>query len=109
MSLPNTYTDKNETVCCPVPNVGAWDDQEMQFEDQYFIRLYMRSFLFMPMNMGAVMKKLFCRQYGFAIRKDWSMERLSVRRKGIYNPEPCRQDFAGLASFRRNTTTLTYH
>jgi hypothetical protein len=58
MSLPNTYTDKNETGCCPVPNIGAWDKQEMKCENCYFIRLYTKSFLFMPLNMGKIMKEL---------------------------------------------------
>lgn len=55
MSLPKTYTDKNETGCCAVPNVDAWDEQEVAFKDKKFIRMYTRSFLFMPLNMSKVM------------------------------------------------------
>lgn len=58
MSLPNTYTDKNETGCCPVPNIQEWQDKNMQFEDRHFIRLHTKSFMYMPINMGKIMKKL---------------------------------------------------
>lgn len=58
MDLPNTYTDKNETGCCPVPNIDAWDKQEMTFQDRHFIRMYTKSFMFMPLNMGKIMTAL---------------------------------------------------
>lgn len=58
MKLPNTYTDKNETGCCAVPNVSAWNDKEVSFEDKKFIRQYTRSFLFIPLNMAKVMTQL---------------------------------------------------
>jgi hypothetical protein len=59
MSLPNTYTDKNETGCCPVPNVDAWDKKEITFADQRFVRMYTRSFFYVPLNMGKIMTKLY--------------------------------------------------
>jgi hypothetical protein len=58
MSLPSTYTDKNETGCCSVPNVDAWDRQKVTFEDRHFIRMYTKSFFFMPLNMANIMKAL---------------------------------------------------
>lgn len=58
MQLPNTYTSQNETGCCPVPNVADWDDQQVTFENKQFIRLYTKSFLHVPLNMGSVMKHL---------------------------------------------------
>ena len=58
MNLPNTYTDKNETGCCPVPNIKAWDKQEVQFDNRHFIRMYTRSFFYMPINMSSVMTRL---------------------------------------------------
>jgi len=58
MNLPPTYTDKNETGCCAVPNVTAWDEQEVKFENQHFIRMYTRSFLHIPLNMAKVMTVL---------------------------------------------------
>jgi hypothetical protein len=58
MSLPNTYTNKNETGCCPVPNIKDWDKKEVEFENRHFIRMHTRSFLYIPINMGKVMKTL---------------------------------------------------
>lgn len=58
MSLPLTYTDKNETGCCAIPNVSAWDEQEVNFENQHFIRMHTQSFLHIPLNMPKVMTEL---------------------------------------------------
>lgn len=58
MKMPPTYTDKNETGCCPIPNVDAWNDIEVVFENKAFIRMYTRSFLFVPLNMGKIMTQL---------------------------------------------------
>jgi len=59
MDLPNTYTDKNEIGCCGVPNIDAWDKKEVIFENRNFIRMHTNSFLYMPLNMGKIMSKLF--------------------------------------------------
>lgn len=58
MSLPNTYTNKNETNCCPVPNIKAWDKSEIKFEKKKFIRMYTNSIMYVPVNMGKVMERL---------------------------------------------------
>lgn len=58
MSLPNTYTDKNETGCCPVPDTKNWDKKEFQFKNKRFIREYTRSFLYMPLNMAKVLASI---------------------------------------------------
>lgn len=58
MSLPNTYTSQNETGCCAVPNVQDWQDKTHKFEDRHFIRLHTKSFMYMPLNMAKIMKKL---------------------------------------------------
>lgn len=58
MSRPNIYTSKNETGCCAVPDVAPWSDQEITLENQQFIRMYTKSFLFIPLNMGKVMRSL---------------------------------------------------
>ena len=55
MKTPNTYTDKNETGCCAVPDVSEWDEKEIIFENKQFIRMQTKSFLFMPLNMSKVM------------------------------------------------------
>lgn len=56
-TYPSTYTDINETGCCPVPNVSDWDRRTIDL-DQRFIRRFTRSLLHIPMNMGAVMTAL---------------------------------------------------
>lgn len=58
MSLPNTYTNKNETGCCAVPNIKDWDEAEVSFDNKKFIRMHTRSFLYMPLNMTHVMTTL---------------------------------------------------
>lgn len=58
MSAPQTYTDVNETGCCAVPNVAAWKDKEITIKDQRFIRMYTRSFFYIPLNMSSVMTKI---------------------------------------------------
>lgn len=58
MKLPKTYTDKNETGCCAVPNVEEWDNQEVTFENKQFIRMHTRSFLYVPLNMSSVMTEI---------------------------------------------------
>ncbi|MBP9827220.1 hypothetical protein KBC99_01950 [Candidatus Saccharibacteria bacterium] len=55
MKLPYTYTNKNETGCCAIPNTKDWDEKEVTFKDKRFIRMYTRSFLFMPLNMNKIM------------------------------------------------------
>ncbi len=58
MKLPNTYTNKNETGCCAVPNTRDWDEKEVSFDGKKFIRMYTRSFLYMPLNMAKVMTSM---------------------------------------------------
>lgn len=55
MSLPKTYTKRNDTGCCAVPNISEWDEKEISFKDQKFIRMYTRSVFYMPINMSKVM------------------------------------------------------
>lgn len=58
MNLPNTYTDSNETGCCAVPDTSGWDEKEITFKDKRFVRMYTRSFLYVPLNMTKVMTAL---------------------------------------------------
>jgi len=51
-----TYTDKNETGCCPVPNVDEWDKSEVTWDNKKFVLDTTLSFLHMPLNMGSVIK-----------------------------------------------------
>lgn len=55
MEIPDTYTNQNETGCCAVSNVEEWDESEVIFENKPFIRMYTRSFMFVPLNMSEVM------------------------------------------------------
>ena len=58
MTLPDTYTEINETGCCAVPNVGEWDRQEVEFVDRRFLRMHTRNLMFVPLNMSKVMTAL---------------------------------------------------
>lgn len=58
MDIPNTYTSKNETGCCSVPNVEEWNEKMITLENKTFIRMYTRSFFFIPLNMGKIMTAL---------------------------------------------------
>lgn len=58
MTLPSTYTEINETNCCAVPNVDAWDKQKMEFSNKHFIRAHTKSLFHIPLNMGKIMKQL---------------------------------------------------
>jgi hypothetical protein len=52
-----TYTDKNETGCCPVPDVNAWDGQTVTWEGKKFIKDATISFLHVPINMKQVINR----------------------------------------------------
>lgn len=56
--MPNTYTSTNETGCCAVPNISDWQDAQIEFINERFIILHTKSFLYMPLNMAKIMKKL---------------------------------------------------
>ena len=58
MVLPNTYTTRNDTGCCAVPDVEVWRNQVVEFESKHFIRSYVRSLMFVPVNMSKVMTEL---------------------------------------------------
>jgi hypothetical protein len=55
---PPTYTDINETGCCAVPDVEAWDRTIVHFDEKRFIRMCTRSMLYVPLNMPTVMEAL---------------------------------------------------
>lgn len=58
MNLPNTYTSKNETGCCAVPNIKDWNNKQLELSNQRFIRMHTKSFLYIPLNMAKIMKEL---------------------------------------------------
>jgi hypothetical protein len=58
MDIPNTYTTINETGCCAIPNVDAWQDKVISFEDKPFIRMQSSSIMFVPTNLGKIMTRI---------------------------------------------------
>ncbi|MDP1877391.1 MAG: hypothetical protein Q8M17_07540 [Actinomycetota bacterium] len=57
-SYPATYTERNETGCCPAPDVSAWDRCTVEFTGQPFLRRMTRSLLHVPVNMSRTMTAL---------------------------------------------------
>jgi len=54
-----TYDDSdNPTGCCPRFNPDGWDDQDLHFKDRLFLRAKTRSLFHIPINMGAVFKRV---------------------------------------------------
>jgi hypothetical protein len=43
--------------CCPRFEPGPWDEKEVTWEEKKFLRDRVRSFLHIPLNFGAVMKR----------------------------------------------------
>lgn len=57
-ALPHTYTDRNETGCCAIPNIEQWRDTVVNFDNVPFIRRHTLSLMYVPLNMSQVMTKL---------------------------------------------------
>lgn len=57
-TMPKTYTAINETGCCALPNVDAWQHAVIDFDNRNFIRLFTRSMMFVPLNMDEIMTEL---------------------------------------------------
>jgi hypothetical protein len=55
--LPSYDTDNKETHCCSLINPQEWDNQEIVFDEELFVKMKTCSFLYVPLNMGSVMKK----------------------------------------------------
>jgi len=53
-----TYTKKNETGCCPVPNVKEWDGSVVVWKGKKFIKDHTLGVFHMPINMGGVLKRM---------------------------------------------------
>lgn len=50
---------KEEQECCPPFNPDPWEDKLIVWNDKKFIREKVCTFLYMPLNFGQVMKKVF--------------------------------------------------
>lgn len=48
---------QNETGCCPRFNPAGWNEQELTWTDKLFVKEKACSFLYMPLNMGKMMKR----------------------------------------------------
>ena len=60
MSQPTkTYTDVNETGCCPKPNIKDWDKAKVVWKDKKFIKDSTICFMHIPLNMGKVIGRMF--------------------------------------------------
>ncbi|HOZ54052.1 MAG TPA: hypothetical protein PKY25_01825 [Bacilli bacterium] len=57
--MPDTYLKTNEKdICCPMPNIKDWDNKIVDLNNKRFIRMYTKSFLYIPINMGKIMTAL---------------------------------------------------
>lgn len=50
-------SDKPSALCCPRFDPTPWDGVEVRWEDKRFVKDRVRSFLHIPLNFGAVMKR----------------------------------------------------
>ena len=50
---------KEEQECCPPFHPEMWDNQMHEWKEKKFIRESVRTFFFMPLNFGQVMKRVF--------------------------------------------------
>ncbi|GAI25130.1 unnamed protein product, partial [marine sediment metagenome] len=53
----NKVDEQSETGCCPRFNPKPWDEKEISWEDNLFIKDHVRSFLHIPLGFGKVMVK----------------------------------------------------
>ena len=49
---------KKDFECCPPFTPAKWDDKLMEWNDKHFIKDRVRTFFYMPLNFGQVMKRL---------------------------------------------------
>jgi hypothetical protein len=54
-------TTQTTTECCPKFDPAPWDDQQVTWQDKLFLKDRVRSFLHIPLNFGAVMKRSMAR------------------------------------------------
>ncbi len=50
-------TQQDSIECCPKFEPGPWDGAEVTWEERPFLQARVRSFLHIPLNFGAVMKR----------------------------------------------------
>jgi hypothetical protein len=52
---------EEEQECCPPFDPAPWNDQIIVWENKKFIREKVKTFFFMPLNFGSVMKRVFAK------------------------------------------------
>jgi hypothetical protein len=57
-SLPKLNMKDNPTGCCPRFVPKDWDNKTFIFKDKKFVKAVSRSFLYMPLNLGSVITKV---------------------------------------------------
>lgn len=57
-TLPKLNTKDNPTGCCPRFNPKGWDGQKFKFDKKKFVVGHTLSLMYIPLNMGSMMKKL---------------------------------------------------
>ncbi|MBM4185333.1 MAG: hypothetical protein FJ207_14140 [Gemmatimonadetes bacterium] len=57
MRLAETSYDNTLTGCCGTVDEARWDEQRVTWHDKLFLRDHVRSFLHVPLNFGAVMRR----------------------------------------------------
>jgi len=51
-------TNQKSTECCPPFEPAKWDDKEHLWENKRFVKGAVKTFLYMPLNFGPVIRKL---------------------------------------------------
>ena len=59
MTNDNNMKPKEEQECCPPFDPAPWEDKIIEWENKKFMREKVRTFFYMPLNFGSVMKKVF--------------------------------------------------
>jgi hypothetical protein len=57
-NLPKMDMSTSTTGCCPMFKTEDWDDKIFEFNDKPFIQDHTVSIMYVPLNMGAVMKRI---------------------------------------------------
>jgi hypothetical protein len=50
--------NNNDEICCPKFDPEPWDGKEFEWHDKKFIKDSVKTFMFVPVNYGAAMKRL---------------------------------------------------
>ena len=52
-----SHTKENEKICCPKFDPTPWENQEITWDNKMFIKDYVKSFFYMPLNFSSMMKR----------------------------------------------------